>query len=227
MKYKRNLIIILIAVIIYVTLTLIYNKIFVNSNEKNIFVVREDMLRGCEINIGNLQSLTIKEGDVTSDYITDISILNDKVLNFDICEGQILTNEMLIQKDNYIKSNEDEELVSIKVKSSEDSSSYKISKNSVVNIYYTGKSDYANEILKELDNTNIVSGGNPGYITTEFIKNIKVINVYDKYGNELNSNIQNDNESLIDTIVISVSSKIAMDIYNLSRYGDFSISVLN
>jgi len=228
MRYKRNLIIILISLVIYVILTIMYNNIIIKSNEKIVYILKEDILRGSEISIDKLQSLTIKQVEVDSGYITDISVLNNMVLNFDVNKGQLLTGDLLINKDNYIKLNEDEEIVSIKVKSSEDSSSYKISKNSFVNIYYTGKSDYANDILKDLNMSNVVSGGNPGYITTEFLKDVKVINVYDKYGNELDSNnIQTDTESLVDTIVISTSSKMAMNIYNLSRYGDFSISILN
>ena len=117
--------------------------------------------------------------------------------------------------------------MSIKIKNSEDCNSYNICKNSIVNIYYTGKFDLANELLKDLNTKNVISGGNPGYITTELIKNVKIINVYDKYGHEINiSNLQNNNEIIVDTIMISTNSQMAMKIYNLSRYGEFSLSAL-
>lgn len=227
MKYKRNLIIILVAIILYVILTFIYNNIVIKSNEIIAFVVSEDIEKGNKIDIEKLFKITLKSSDNSLEYTTDISNLDNMLLNSDIKKGQIITKEILIEKDSYIKSNKDEEIVAIKIKSPEDSASYNLNKNSLVNIYYTGKSDFASEILMNLNGSNIVSGGNPGYMTVEILKNVKIINIYDKYGNEINyNNLQSNNEIVIDTILISTDSKTAMNIYNLSRYGDFSISVL-
>lgn len=227
MKYKRHFIIILIAIVIYVILTIVYNNIILKSDEKIVFISKEDIAKGSEISIEKFESVILKNIDTSLGYITDLSKFTNTLANFDIKKGQIIIEEMIISKDKYIKSNNDEELVSIKIKNSEDCASYNIGKNSIVNIYYTGKFDLANEILKDLNTTNVISGGNPGYITTELLKNIKITNVYDKYGNEININsLQSNNEILVDTIIISTNSKMAMNIYNLSRYGEFSLSIL-
>ena len=135
---------------------------------------------------------------------------------------------MFIDKSEYICSKEDEEIVSIKIQNSENSSSYKISKDTMVNIYYTGKTEYANEILKNMDSVNVISGGESGYITVKLFDNIEIVDVYDKYGNKIEQGlVKEDSEKILDTVLINTNSQMAMMIYNLSRYGEFSISVLS
>ena len=43
MRYKRNIIIIIVSIIIYIILNIIYNNIFVKSNEIKVFVLKEDI----------------------------------------------------------------------------------------------------------------------------------------------------------------------------------------
>lgn len=228
MRYKRNIIIILVSIIIYIVLNIVYNNIFVKSNEIKVFVLKEDISRGNEISGEKLQEIILKNYDLSVNYIQDVSILKDKVNEIDLYKGQILSSDMFIDKSEYICSKEDEEIVSIKIQNSENSSSYKISKDTMVNIYYTGKTEYANEILKNMDSVNVISGGESGYITVKLFDNIEIVDVYDKYGNKIEQGlVKEDSEKLLDTVLINTNSQMAMMIYNLSRYGEFSISVLS
>ena len=49
-----------------------------------------------------------------------------------------------------------------------------------------------------------------------------------EYGNKIEQGlVKEDSEKLLDTVLINTNSQMAMMIYNLSRYGEFSISVLS
>ena len=90
------------------------------------------------------------------------------------------------------------------------------------------KEDTRNEILKNMDSVNVISGGESGYITVKLFDNIEIVDVYDKYGNKIEQGlVKEDSEKLLDTVLINTNSQMAMMIYNLSRYGEFSISVLS
>lgn len=228
MRYKRKLIVLIIAVCVYIILSVIYNKLIVKTDDKKVYVLTKDIQKGKEITVNDLKEIILKTKDEKNEYITDLSILSTNLAGIDLYKNQILTNNMIINKNNYIKVNEDEEIVPIKIKTSEDGASYNVSRNDLVNIYYTGKTDYANNILEGFKGSNIISGGNPGYISVILFKSIKVVGVYDKYGNEINDNNKDQgNEIVMDTILISTNSKMAMIIYNLQRYGDFSLSLVN
>lgn len=227
MKYKKQLIILIISTILYIVLSAIYNNVVVKSKEQVVYVLKEDITKGEKINIDKLQKITLKNNELDESYNINLVNLANTVANINLYSEQILTNTVLIDENKYIKSDNKEEIVSIKLKTSEDSISYNISKDSLVNIYYTGKTDNANKILENVNDINVISGGEPGYISVKLFSNIKVIGVYDKYGNEINVNDKRENnEVVIDTILISTDSKMAMTIYNLQKYGEFSLSLI-
>lgn len=231
MRYKRHLITILCAVSIFFALSFVYNKFIVSSNEQYVYVANKDIKRGNTIDISELTLLKIKNNDLkkaSNDYLVDTTNLSNYVLNQDISANQIIINDILVNRDDYNKPEQDEECVYLKIKNSDVSTSCNISRDSYVNIYYTGKLDNASELVNNLNKENIVSGGVTGYITFKLLENAKIIGVYDKYGNEISKNNKNENkESTIDSICVSVTSNIAMMIYNLEKYGDFSLSLLN
>lgn len=226
MKYKRQLIILISAVVLYIIFGAVYNNFVVKTNEQKVYVINDDVKKGNEVSINNLKELTIKTKEQNDSYVIDLSNLNNLLTNYDLKKGQIITKDMFVQKDKYVKTDIDKEIVAIKLKGSEDSISYNITKDSLVNIYYTGKTEFANGILNAFDEENIVSGGSTGYISMKLLKGVKILGIYDKYGNEVNSNNLNNNDIAIDTIIISTSSKMAMTIYNLKEYGDFSLSLI-
>lgn len=227
MKYKKRLIILLISVFIYIIFNILYNKLVVSSDYKKVWILTKNIEKGNEITINDLKQITLKGDNYIEEYITDVSVLSNKVSNYNLYKNQLVTNDILVDKDKYITTSENKEVISIKVKTPEDGAAYNINKDDRVNIYYTGKTDYATSVLEEFEGSNIVSGGNPGYISVMLFKNIDVIGVYDKYGNEINNNQVQENEIVMDTILISVDNKMAMIVSNLQRYGDFTLSLVN
>ena len=228
MKYKRKLIILLIAILIYILLTIIYNKVVLKSDDKKVYILTQNIQKGSEISINNVKELILKDENINDEYITDLSILTEKVANVDLYKGQLLIDELIIEKDKYINVAKNQEIIPIKIKTPEDGVAYKVGKDDLVNIYYTGKTDYASSILEGFEDINVISGGSPGYISVKLFEKIKIIGVYDKYGNELTtSNLDKSTEVNVDTILVSTDSTMAIKIYNLQRYGDFSLSIVN
>ena len=227
MKYRRHLIILISAVVLYIIFGAVYNNFVVKTNEQKVYVLNNDYKKGSLVNKENLTQLSIKVKEKNENYDLDMINIQNLVTKYNLSKGQILTKDMFIEKDKYVIANKDKEIVAIKLKSSEDSASFNISKDSIVNIYYTGKTEFANEILKNINEANIISGGSTGYISTKLLKSEKILGLYDKYGNEIISNkLNKDNEIAIDTALIEVDSNTAMTIANLKEYGDFSLSLI-
>lgn len=228
-KYKRNLLILILSVCIYFVLTYLYNSLFTKDNMQEICILKKDYTRGSKIDKSDIITAKLKQLEIDSlvKYIS-ASDLDNFVISKDMEKGDILTNNSVIKNDEYIKSSDEKEIVSIKVVNSQDVASYQIGKNSVINIYYTGKTSQASTILNTMNIPSISSDNiSDGYTTVKILENIKILNIFDKYGNKMNIKNEKKNEtSIIDTIMIEVSKKDVASINNLSKYGTFSISII-
>lgn len=229
MSYKKRLIILVSSVFIYIIIIFIYNKINA-SNYNEAFVLKNDVLRGQTLKESDFKQIKLKENDI----ITNLGIfITDKIENYvprkDLSKGCILLKEDVIEKNEYNKSAEDTEIISIKISNPEDIVSYQIEKNSIVNLYYTGKLKLAKGILEDIDLPSIAtknSNIDSEYVTIKLIENIKVIDLFDKYGNVIErGNYVKNEASKIDTIMFELKKDLVIKINNLKKYGEFSISI--
>ena len=158
----------------------------------------------------------------------DLNSVNGKVLKCKLSKGQILTEDMFIKKEEYISSDNEKEIISIKVSNSDDIASFQVFSGSYINIYYTGKSAQVQNILNQVDGESISSSSQiEGYTTIKLLNEIEVLDVFDKYGNNLDKKTSAKNDSsIIDTIMLEVDKSKAMTINNLKNYGEFSVSIV-
>lgn len=226
MKYKRNVIIVMIAVAFYFIVTTIYNRIVIKEQEVRIYVVKEDIAKGETIDQSKLYQINAFN-QIESEYLVDLNGLKEKVASMDLSKGQMLTKDVLIEKEKMLVPKEGKELVSLKIASPENGVSYTIQKNELVNVYYTGKLENMEPVVADMEMSNIISGGTPDYMTIKLLEKVKVMGVYDSLGKELSQQGIQNNDKVIDTVVFEVDSKIAMMIYNLQKYGNFSVSLMN
>ena len=232
-KYKRNFIIVFFSILIYFILNFCYNFFFLNSNNKQIiYVLKSDISKGQEINLKDVECLKIYNINALSNLFSiDINKIIGKVAKNDLKEGQLLKDNLVLEKEAYLKSSNEKELVSIKVSNSEDVASFQIDKDSIVNIYYTGKTSQVQNFLKNTQLENLSSSSEiDGYTTIKLLNEVKVVNIFDKFGNKLKdkkevSSLKNES-SLVDTVMIEVEKSNVINIKNLKKYGDFSISLI-
>lgn len=223
MNKKYVLIILVASILVYFFFSYIYNNLVIKNNMEIGFILKEDLNRGQDINENNLIKVDIKKG--TLNNLAKIDDVSDKVLNCDLKRGQVLLKDYCINKDEYIFSNTENEIICLKIESSEDFVSYQVKKDSIVNVYYTGKFDMANKIINEMNLSNIKSNENSGYISVKLLENIKVIDVFDNYGNSIKM-YEDRNNLEINTIMIEVKKEMINKINNLKNYGKFSLSIV-
>lgn len=211
----------------------IYNKIN-NDNFKEVLVLNNDVTRGENLESSDFNKVIIKDNNL---FVDEEVLLLEDVQNFvlrkDLTKGAIVLKKDLIEKSKYNTIDNQTEIISINISNSDDIVSYQIEKNSIVNLYYTGKYELAKSVLKDLnlpnvstknENINKIDGE---YITVKLAENIKILDLFDKYGNAVDSKSYNKNESnKIDTIMFSANNNMIMKIKNLKNYGEFSISVV-
>lgn len=231
MIYKKRLIILVSSIFIYLTLMFLYNK-FITHDCKEVFVLKEDLLRGETLQENSFERVSLKENKKFFYEAFNLEEnIEEYVLTKDLSKGCILLKEDVVKKTEYNNVSSDSEIISIKISNPDDIVSYQIEKDSIVNVYYTGKLDLAKGILNDIDlsyiNTNSSNKIDNQYMTIKLIENAKVINVFDKYGNVVKNNNHTKTESnKIDTVMFEVKKDLVMKINNLKKYGQFSISVM-
>lgn len=178
-KIKKQIYIIILSIIIYFILMIINNKVILKSDYAIGYIVTQDIKRGEVIGKEKISVIKVsKEGKNNSINFCNSPI--EKISNCDLNSGQIILDDMVIDKKDYIMPSEDREIISIKLESSEDAASYQITRGSIVNIYYTAKTSQITDILNRSNLESICTNGVDGYSTIKLLENIKVIDIYNK-----------------------------------------------
>ena len=138
-----------------------------------------------------------------------------------IYKGQIALAKQFDTKEklSIYESEEGKERVSIKIKSAENGVSYSIKNNSLVNVYVTLRMDLAKDFLKDKERLTIFSEDD-GYTIIKLLENVNIIETFDVDGNKT----EETNSTIIDTIIVGVTSEEAKQINLLREIGTFNIS---
>ena len=218
MKSKRNIYVIILAIVIYFTLSFIYNNFIAKDDFKYVYLLDKKVSRGDAAIESDFVKIKVS-GDYSGKYLSAFN--SDQVYNNDYLPGYIVSNEMLISNEEYIKIDSHKEVVSIKFNFSEDAGSYQVEKGSIVNIFYSAKLSDVSEIINSINKESIVSNKlENSYVTVKFLEKVKIKNCYDKFGKIAT------NSSVIETVLIEVSQEDSIKINNLKNYGKFSISII-
>lgn len=230
---RRRLIILILSASIFFMLTYIYNLVSLDKDYIEAFLVKERFSRGDVLNINNLSKVYLKKdnNNVEENFVLSNN-LEKYVASKDIEKGKLLLKDDLILESSYNNVEEDYEIISIKISNPEDIVSYQIEKDSIVNLYYTGKSEFASNILNDMKNSYVSTNKKSnsfdnGFVTVKLADNVKVINLFDKYGNMIKDKNTIKNElNKVDTIMFKLKKELVMKISNLKNYGDFSVSII-
>jgi SAF domain len=224
MNKKYVLIILIIAMFIYFIITYIYFNFITKDNIENVIVIKEDLYRGQKIEEKNYIQISIRSGNINN--VASVDDISNKVLNCDLKRGQILLKDYCINAEEYISSTNLKEIICLNIENSDDFVSYQVAKDSIVNVYYTGKTEFATSIAEEINVPNIKSNDNTGYISFKLLENVKIIDVFDKYGNKVNKKKENMDKLDVYSIMIEVEKEMITRINNLKNYGKFSLSII-
>lgn len=156
--------------------------------------------------------------------IQDYEEIKDLFLKSDIYKGQILLYNQFSSADELmiIKGEEGKEKISIKIKESENGTSYILKKGSTVNVYATLNSEYANSKIFENNEKASIGANDYGYTIIKILDNVKVLDSFDVNG-EKTTDMPERN---IDTILISVLPEEAQKINLIRDIATFNITEL-
>lgn len=225
MSLRKIIICLILAIVMFLLLNLISTKLFEKVNCHEIYILTKDVEEGTTLTSECYKKVEIKDNNFNTLDKDEISInqIENYIVKENCLTGQIITNTMLVHKDDYNKEKVDMEKVFIPIDSKQIIAD--IYKNATVNIYYTGRTSQLQDITKKLDVDTISSTSiTDSYTTFSLIKEAKVIEAYDKNGNKIESTKGNIATS-IETISIKVDQQMALLINNIRNYGNFSITI--
>lgn len=232
MSYRRKLIILILSIGICFGMMAIYEKIVIHHDFEEILILKQEVKRGEMLNPEMFRKVRMEKGNESEDMnFVKMDQLKGVVANFDMKKGNILLKENILSLQAYKKAEEGYEIISIPIRNSDDIASYQVRKYQRISLYYTGKTNLASNLLKELPLESVNSNQNSkleeGYTTVKLLENIAIMDIYDQYGNVINSNqIENGKSEKMDTIMIEVKKDMALKINNLKQYGNFSIAII-
>lgn len=232
MSYRRKLIILILSIGICFGIMAIYEKIVIHHDFEEILILKQEVKRGEMLNPEMFRKVRIEKGNESEDMnFVKMDQLKGVVANFDMKKGNILLKENILSLQVYNKAEEGYEIISIPIRNSDDIASYQVRKYQRISLYYTGKTNLASNLLKELPLESVNSNQNSkleeGYTTVKLLENIAIMDIYDQYGNVITSNqIENGKSEKMDTIMIEVKKDMALKINNLKQYGNFSIAII-
>lgn len=218
MKFKRNIYIVIISIIIYFTLTLCYEKFILKDEFKYVYCITKNVSRGDKVLESDLVKVKIYNDSIDK-YLS--VYVEDRYYKDDYVDGTIILNNMIFTGEEYNKARENKEIISLKLNSADDAASYQIEKGSIVNIFYSAKLSEIENIFNNINKTSIVSNDlDSGYVTLQLLEKVEILNCFDKYGNIAKK------ANTIETILIEVAKEESIKINNLKNYGKFTVSII-
>ncbi len=214
---KKVVYITVLTILMYFTFTFIESKIVDSkANKTEVSILVNDVNKGDKLTKNCYKKIKV----ITNNKLNyNIDLNSDKYLNVNLKKGQILYNDLLVSKDEILKASQNKEIVSIPLKYSYDAVSYKVSKDSLVNIYFSTKTKYLEGIMH---NKEVLANENTeGFSTLIFAKNAKVIDVVDREGNSR----KNSEKFIPETILVEMDSSDAKMIKNFKNIGEFSLTM--
>lgn len=180
----------------------------VKVNEK----LSEDMFKISELPISLIANTKV---------ITSFEELDGLYAKDNVYKSQIALREQFDTKENLSIYEVDggKEKISIKIQNAENGVSYAIRENTLVNVYATIRSDYANGFLPDNDRLEIGSKED-GYTVIKILNNVNVLGVFNVDGIEIN----NSSDGVVDSIMIAVNVEEAKQINLLREIATFNIT---
>jgi hypothetical protein len=187
-------------------------------------VLKEDIVENTRITaeMFYLEEVPLSIVGVTN-VVNDFNEIENLYAKDNILKGQIAMRQQFDTKENLsIYEVEDgKEKISIKITSTENGLSYAIKPNSLINIYATLRSDYANNFSKEKERLT-VGDDYDGYTVIKIIETTKILGVFNIDGIEVDSY----EDGNIDSIMIAVTPEEAKEINLIRDIATFSITGL-
>ena len=214
-----NLIIIsaIFAVIVFIILTLIQNKLINYEEDTKVLIAVRDIEKETK-----LEKKSFKEIYIPVSLAKELNILSDldrEVYNrSEIYKGQFLSSSLVASKEELkiIDGGTEKEKIAIELTDQASMLAYQIKKGDKVNLYFTGKQSVVENITSKF--SDVLTSN---LVTIKLFQNEEILGIYDKDGYSCES----ENFSVPSAIVFGVTKENAEIINNLRNQGEFNITM--
>lgn len=221
---KRNITIvsIVVAVIVFIILTFIQNKIINNEPKLIALVASNDIEKDTKLDKEMFREILIPlEMTINTNFIGSINKIEGMFAKEKINKGQVIFLEDIGTEEELklLEAPNGLEKISIELKSANNAVAYQIKAKDKVNIYFTGRYGAIKESLQDFNFGSLDKSDNSMH-TICLLRSTEIIGIYDEVGRSIN----NSEFSGIDTIVIATDSNMAKLINNLKSQGTFDLT---
>lgn len=220
-KYILAILSFIISCILFFILISIQKQVIDKDNLISIYVSNKDITKYSNIIQEDLiVCYSTKDNAEKCNLLTDIKEIENMVTNNQINQGEIISKDMMINKDDINTNIDDNQLekVCIKLKDTDVLLSQLINENSIINVYITINSSYRPQDINNYEVANITSD-KVNDTTFLYLPKIKPVMWLDETGKKYSGTEK------LSSIILEVTKEQAIYINSVKDIADFKITL--
>lgn len=203
-RIKRIIILLSIFIIVYFSILFLYHRIVLSKEYISVYALKKDITKGKKILLEDVYEIKLNKKEFDENFDIGKDIFNKEVVvSQNISKNHILTKDKIINKEEYI-FDDSKEIIAINIENNSKYINSKLTKGSIVNIYFT-------------PNDNTVPQSNVEKVDN----NVKILDISDKNGNSITNS-----KDILEIIVLLDKEKV-LKINTLKPNGRFYVSIIN
>ena len=221
-RSKITIISAIVAIILFLVLTVIQNKLVNNEPKTLVIIANSDIKRDEKLNKNMFKEVYVPATlTLNSKSIDSLEEVEGMFARENINKGQIIFSQDIGSSEELklLEAPSGYEKISVKIKSPENGVSYQIKPKDRIHLYFSGRYGGIKESIEEFNLLRANKSDDAMY-TVCLLRESEIIGIYDEKG----ISIENENFSELDTIVIATDSNMARLINNLKGQGTFDLT---
>ena len=203
-RIKRIIILLSIFIVVYFSILFLYHRIVLSKEYISVYALKKDITKGKKILLEDVYEIKLNKKEFDENFDIGKDIFNKEVVvSQNISKNHILTKDKIINKEEYI-FDDSKEMIAINIENNSKYINSKLTKGSIVNIYFT-------------PNDNTV----PQSSVEKVDNNVKILDISDKNGNSITNS-----KDILEIIVLLDKEKV-LKINTLKPNGRFYVSIIN
>lgn len=193
-----------IFIIVYFTILFLYHRIVLSKEYVSVYALTKDITKGKNILQEDVYEIKLNKKEFDENFDIGKNIFDEEVVvSQNISKNQILTKDKIITKEEYV-FDDSKEMIAINIENNSKYINSKLTKGSIVNIYF-------------VPNENTV----PQSSVEKVDNNVKILDISDKNGNSITNS-----KDILEIIVLLDKEKV-LKINTLKPNGKFYVSIIN
>ena len=193
-----------IFIIVYFSIFFLYHRIVLSKEYVSVYALNKDITKGKEILLEDVYEIKLNKKEFDESFDVGKKVFTKEfVVSQNISKNHILTKDKIINKEEYV-FDDSKEMIAINIDNNSKYINSKLSKGSIVNIYF-------------IPNNNAESQNGVEIVDN----NVKILDTSDKNGNSIKNS-----KDILEIIVLLDKEKV-LKVNSLKQNGKFYVSIIN